>query len=70
VTIPSATAPYESALLALATDLFGSEELARRWIMDPALGLNRRTPLEVSATPEGFEHVKGFIFQLKHGVYV
>jgi putative toxin-antitoxin system antitoxin component (TIGR02293 family) len=48
----------------------GSEEAARQWMSEPAMGLNRQVPAELMATAAGAELVDTFLEQLEYGVYV
>jgi putative toxin-antitoxin system antitoxin component (TIGR02293 family) len=57
-------------ILAKATEVFGSQEEAERWLERPAIGLNRQRPIDLLATPAGMEMVERFLGQLEYGVYV
>lgn len=57
-------------ILAKATEVFGSQEEAERWLERPAMGLNRHRPIDLLATPAGVELVETFLVQLEYGVYV
>ena len=56
-------------VLAKAIAVFGSQEAAERWLCQPALGLNRRRPIELLATPAGVELVEDLLGRMKYGVY-
>ena len=56
-------------ILAIATEVLGSREAARRWLEEPAIGLNQRRPLDLLFTAVGAEIVKTFLERLQHGVY-
>jgi putative toxin-antitoxin system antitoxin component (TIGR02293 family) len=56
-------------ILAKATAIFGSKEEAEQWLERPALGLDRRKPLQLLATPAGVELVEEFLTRLEYGIY-
>ena len=56
-------------ILSWATRVFGSQEAAERWLGRPAIGLNRRLPLDLMATPKGVELVEQHLGRIEHGVY-
>lgn len=56
-------------ILGWATRVFGTQEAAERWLDRPAIGLNRRRPLDLLATPKGVELVEQFLGRIEHGVY-
>jgi putative toxin-antitoxin system antitoxin component (TIGR02293 family) len=56
-------------ILAKATEVFGSQEEAERWLERPAIGLNRRRPIDLLATPAGLELVETYLGRMKFGVY-
>jgi putative toxin-antitoxin system antitoxin component (TIGR02293 family) len=57
-------------ILAKATEVFGSEEEAERWMERPAMGLDGHRPVDLLATSAGTELVETFLEQLEYGVYV
>ena len=57
-------------ILAKATAVFGSQEEAEQWLERPAIGLDRRRPIDLLATPAGTELVDDFLTRLEFGVYV
>lgn len=57
-------------VLALATDVMGTQELGEKWLERPALGLDGRRPIDLLATPAGASAVEVYLQQIKHGVYV
>jgi putative toxin-antitoxin system antitoxin component (TIGR02293 family) len=57
-------------ILAKATEVFGSQEEAERWLERPAMGLDGHRPVDLMATSAGTELVETFLEQLEHGVYV
>lgn len=56
-------------ILAKATEVFGSQERAEKWLEQPATGLERRRPIDLLTTPAGTEIVETFLGRLEHGVY-
>ncbi len=58
-----------AAILAKATAVFGSREEAERWLDQPAIGLDRRRPIDLLATPAGLEMVETLLDRIRYGVY-
>jgi putative toxin-antitoxin system antitoxin component (TIGR02293 family) len=58
------------AALAEAIKVFESEKRARKWMREPAFGLNRQIPAELVATAEGAELVHTYLCQIEYCVYV
>ncbi len=56
-------------ILAKATNTFGSQEEAERWLRRPAIGLDQRRPIDLLATPAGVELVEDHLGRLEYGVY-
>jgi putative toxin-antitoxin system antitoxin component (TIGR02293 family) len=56
-------------ILAKATEIFGSQEEAVRWLDQPALGLEQRRPIDLLETPAGVKLVEDFLGRLEYGVY-
>jgi putative toxin-antitoxin system antitoxin component (TIGR02293 family) len=56
-------------IYAKATEVFGSQERAEQWLDEPAIGLNRKHPIELLTTIAGAELVEKFLGRLEHGVY-
>lgn len=56
-------------VLALATDVLGSQEAAERWLQEPAIGLNQRRPIDLLRTPAGVELVETYLKRIDYGVY-
>ena len=56
-------------IVAQATKVFGTREAAERWLITPAMGLDRQKPIDLMATSTGAEQVKLFLVRLKYGVY-
>jgi len=58
-----------AAILAKATEVFGSREAAERWLERPAIGLDRKRPIDLLITNAGAEMVEKFLGRLEYGVY-
>lgn len=56
-------------VLARATEVFGSQEAAEKWISEPVMGLDGQVPLELLQTPAGIDLVNAFLTRLGYGVY-
>ena len=56
-------------ILARASEVFGSQARAEAWLGEPVLGLDRRRPLDLIATPAGVELVEDHLGRIAHGVY-
>ena len=56
-------------VLALATDVLGSQDAAERWLDEPAIGLSWRRPIDLLQTPTGTERVEGLLHRIDFGVY-
>ncbi|MCO6060199.1 DUF2384 domain-containing protein [Pseudomonas sp. MOB-449] len=52
-----------------ATQVFGSREAAERWMEAPALGLERRRPIDLLANAEDLEVLETFLGRIEYGVY-
>ena len=56
-------------LLAKAEDVFGSVERAVTWMLEPAMALENRRPIELLTTAVGARLVDDVIERMRHGVY-
>ena len=56
-------------ILGRATDVFGSQAEAERWLERPTMALDRRRPLDLLSTPAGIEAVEDHLTRLEYGVY-
>lgn len=52
-----------------AIDVLGSQEAAERWLETPAIGLDRRKPMDLLQSTEGTEMVKTLLTRMDYGVY-
>ena len=56
-------------ILAQATRVFGSQGEAEQWLCRPAIGLDRRTPIDLLKTPPGARLVTEYLTRIEYGVY-
>jgi putative toxin-antitoxin system antitoxin component (TIGR02293 family) len=56
-------------ILTQATEVFGSQDEAERWLEGPAMGLDNQFPIELLNTPAGVEMVETFLGRLAYDVY-
>ncbi|MBB3172573.1 putative toxin-antitoxin system antitoxin component (TIGR02293 family) [Endobacter medicaginis] len=56
-------------ILALASDVLGTQDAAERWLETPAIALERHRPLDLLATPAGTEMVRDLLGRMRTGVY-
>ena len=56
-------------ILATATELFGSQSEAERWLEQPAIGLDQRRPIDLLSTPAGVATVETYLTRIAYGVY-
>lgn len=54
---------------AYATEVFSSEEKARRWMQQPIRALNFTAPFDYLDTEEGARQVEATLSHLEHGVF-
>jgi len=52
-----------------AIDVLGSQDAAERWLSSPAMGLDRRKPIDLLQSTEGTEMVKTLLTRMDYGVY-
>ena len=52
-----------------ATAVLGARDLAERWLAAPAIGLDRRRPIELLISSEGTTMVKTLLARMERGVY-
>jgi len=52
-----------------ATAVLGTRDAAERWLAAPAIGLDRRRPLELLVSCEGTTMVKTLLTRMEYGVY-
>jgi putative toxin-antitoxin system antitoxin component (TIGR02293 family) len=58
-----------AAILNTAIVVFGSQEAAEMWMERPAMGLDRRRPIDLLTSAAGTEMVETFLGRLQYGVY-
>jgi putative toxin-antitoxin system antitoxin component (TIGR02293 family) len=56
-------------ILAIATDAFDDEALARRWLSEPNIQLGNRRPIDVIGTAEGRRAVEIVLNQIKYAIF-
>ena len=56
-------------ILTKATSVLGSQMAAEKWMIQPAMGLDNRRPVDLLATAAGTEIVQEFLERLDYGVY-
>jgi putative toxin-antitoxin system antitoxin component (TIGR02293 family) len=56
-------------ILDKATQVFGSQEEAERWMEQPAMALEQRRPIDLLTTPAGAEMVEDLLVRLEYGAY-
>lgn len=56
-------------ILSLATQVFGTQAAAEQWLETPALALEGRRPLDLLATPAGYELARDHLERMAWGVY-
>ena len=56
-------------ILAKATEVFGAQREAEAWLERPAMGLERRRPIDLLATPAGVKLVEDYLGRIEYGVY-
>jgi len=56
-------------ILSMATELFGDQKAAERWLNSPAIALERHAPVDLMTTQAGAEMVEQLITRLEYGVY-
>ena len=56
-------------VLTKATSVLGTQEEAEKWMIQPAMGLDNRRPIDLLATAAGTMLVQEFLERLDYGVY-
>lgn len=56
-------------LLAIAEEICGGKQAARRWLHSPGMALNRERPIDVLESPGGADLVRQLLGRLECGVY-
>jgi putative toxin-antitoxin system antitoxin component (TIGR02293 family) len=56
-------------ILAHATRVFGSQAEGEKWLDRPAIGLDRRQPIDLLRTHPGARLVEDYLTRIEHGVY-
>lgn len=58
-----------AAVTEQAIEVLGSQDAAERWLASPAMGLDRRRPIDLLRSSEGTVLVKTLLTRMDHGVY-
>lgn len=58
-----------SKVRALAAEELGSTEAAEQWLMAPAMGLERRRPIDLMGSMEDIALVTQLLSRMRYGVY-
>ena len=56
-------------ILAKATRVLGSQDEAELWLKSPAIGLDRKRPIDLLTTPAGVKLVEDYLERLEYDVY-
>jgi putative toxin-antitoxin system antitoxin component (TIGR02293 family) len=56
-------------ILAKATEVFGSQQEAERWMDQPAMALNQHRPIDLLGTPAGVDALEDALRRMEYGVY-
>ncbi len=56
-------------ILTTATEVFGSQSEAEKWLTTPAVALDQRRPVDLLSSPAGVEMVEQLLGRLEYGVY-
>jgi len=56
-------------LLTKAEEVLGTRERAVEWMLEPAMALEKRRPIELLTTPVGAQLVEDVIERMRYGVY-
>jgi putative toxin-antitoxin system antitoxin component (TIGR02293 family) len=56
-------------ILAKATRVLGSQDEAEQWLRRPAIGLDRKRPIDLLTTPAGVKLVEDYLERLEYDVY-
>lgn len=56
-------------LLTKAEEVLGTQERAVEWMLEPAMALENRRPIELLTTPVGSQLVEDVIERMRYGVY-
>lgn len=58
-----------SELMVRASEVFGSQEEAEKWLDSPAIGLDRRRPIDLLGSSVGARLVEQLLGRLEYGIY-
>ncbi len=58
-----------ASIAAMATDVLGTREAAEQWLTSPAIGLDRRKPIDLLQSTDGTDLVRTLLIRMDYGVY-
>jgi putative toxin-antitoxin system antitoxin component (TIGR02293 family) len=56
-------------IYAMASEVLGGIDQAKKWLHSPQMGLNNRLPLDLISTEAGSQEVKDLLGRIEHGVF-
>ncbi|MBI1823362.1 MAG: DUF2384 domain-containing protein [Nitrospirae bacterium] len=56
-------------IYAMASEVLGGIDQAKKWLHSPQMGLNHRLPLDLISTEAGSQEVKDLLGRIEHGVF-
>lgn len=56
-------------IIAKATDVLGTQTAAEAWLLEPAIGLDNRRPVDLLTSSAGAEAVDDYLTRIEYGVY-
>lgn len=56
-------------IIAKATDVLGTQAAAEAWLLEPAIGLDNRRPIDLLMSTAGAEAVDDYLTRIEYGVY-
>lgn len=57
------------SVISQAQEVLGSQEAAEHWLSSPAMGLDKRVPIDLLQSSEGTAMVKTLLSRMEYGVY-
>lgn len=57
-------------IIAKASDILGTQEAGEAWVLEPAIGLDNRRPIDLLASAAGAKAVKEYLTRVEYGVYM
>ncbi len=56
-------------IIAKATEVLGTQAAAEAWLLEPAIGLDNRRPIDLLTSTAGAEAVDDYLTRIEYGVY-